>query len=154
MNFVTRIAEAAAKSPDRVAIEHAGSSGTQTTTYRGLIGEAERWAVKLSAQNVKRGDRVAIIADNDAAWVASYFGILHIGAIAVPLDTAYRADQVAAVIRNSEAVAIISSARYSGTVQAATTDRDPRRPSIVLMSDLAAEPASTTCPPIVERTSS
>ena len=69
MNFVTRIAAAAGKFPDRVSIEGVGNAGTQTMTYAGLIGEAERWAIKLSELGVQRGDRVAIIADNDAAWV-------------------------------------------------------------------------------------
>jgi acyl-CoA synthetase (AMP-forming)/AMP-acid ligase II len=55
-----------------------------------LAGLSARWLIQ---QHVGPGDRVALLADNDGRWIAAYLGALRIGAVAVPLDTAYKAAQ-------------------------------------------------------------
>ena len=52
------------------------------------IGElAAGWAALLAEQNVVKGDRVLLWAENSAHWVAAFYGCLLRGAIVVPLDT-------------------------------------------------------------------
>ena len=40
----------------------------------------------LAARGVRRGDRVGVLGENSARWVAAFFGILRLGAVAVPLS--------------------------------------------------------------------
>ena len=49
-----------------------------------------RTAAWLADASVARGDRCALLAENDAHWCAAYLGVLRLGAVAVPLDTAYK----------------------------------------------------------------
>src|SRR5687767_8212758 len=94
-NFAGRITDVAVRLPDRAAIEQLRADGRiETTTYGELEALAGRIGVWLLSMGIASGDRVAILADNDARWIASYLGVLRIGAVAVPLDTAYKAPQV------------------------------------------------------------
>ena len=95
MNFAARIAETAGRFPQQIAIERVGAEAAHATTYAELLADGGRWSAWLTAQGISRGDRVAILGDNDASWIAAYLGVLRIGAIAVPMDTAYRPAQIA-----------------------------------------------------------
>ena len=59
------------------------------------------------------------LADNDGRWIAAYLGVLQAGGVAVPLDTAYKAAQVATVIQNSGATILFTTPRYVDTAEAA-----------------------------------
>ena len=53
-----------------------------------------------------------ILAANDAHWCAAYLGILKRGAVAVPLDTNYSAEQVATIVRDSGAKLLFVSDKF------------------------------------------
>jgi long-chain acyl-CoA synthetase len=122
-NFAGRISAVAATRPERVAIEQLRADGrVDPTTYGGLDGLAGRIGAWLLERGVRAGDRAAILADNDARWIAAYLGVLRIGAVAVPLDTAYKAPQVRTVLDNSGAGVLFTTPRYLKTAQAAAAD--------------------------------
>jgi len=98
--------------PDRVAAEVCRRDGTEQITYRELADLATRAAGILAGLGVQPRDRCAILADNDIRWCAVYLGILRLGAIAVPLDTTYRASQVETVLADCQARLILASPRY------------------------------------------
>ena len=56
---------------------------------------------------MEAGTRVANLPDNHPRWVAAYLGIIAAGGTTVPLDTAYHADQVAKLLRDSGATLLI-----------------------------------------------
>jgi long-chain acyl-CoA synthetase len=121
-NFCERIAHAAARFPGRPAIEMAGRGGLVTTTYAELLASSGRVAAwLLEAGRVRSGDRVAILAANDAAWIAAYLGTLRIGAVAVPLDTAYAPHQVATIVRDAGARVLFVSDRLHDVAHEAAT---------------------------------
>jgi long-chain acyl-CoA synthetase len=59
-------------------------SRDESVTYGELIAMAERISVMLRRAGVAKGERAGIVAENSAFWVASYLGVLKIGAVAVP----------------------------------------------------------------------
>ncbi|MBQ1725766.1 MAG: acyl--CoA ligase [Treponema sp.] len=63
-------------------------------TWRVFDEKANRMANMLLARGVKRGDKVAILMMNCLEWLPVYFGILKAGAIAVPLNFRYTADEI------------------------------------------------------------
>lgn len=69
----------------------------------------------LSVLGVKRGDRVAIIAENSPKWVFSDMAILGLGAVDVPLYPSLTADNVEYILNNSESVGIIVSNKFQLT---------------------------------------
>lgn len=147
-NFYDRVAEAAGRFPDLPAIELQTPDALLATSYRQLTDEAVEFSSWLNSQGVTRDDRVAIIGDNTARWISVYLGILRLGAIAVPLDTAYKSGQIRTVLENSEARLIFSTARYLDSVQAACATLE-RPPVVRLFDDPRGD--ATLAPPVVDR---
>jgi long-chain acyl-CoA synthetase len=135
LNFFGRIASAAARFPDQPAIElvPARAGPVDSTTYAALAGAAGQFSAWLEGAGVGRGERIAILADNDARWVASYLGALRLGVVVVPLDTAYKAAQVRAIVENSGARVLFTTPRYLDTARSAV-DTDPTRVRLVLLA--------------------
>src|SRR5436190_5262739 len=115
-NFYEQFTAAAAQFADRPAIEVQRRDRVDTFTYRRLEAMAARMAAWLAARGVSRGDRCAILAENDAHWCAAYLGILRLGAVAVPLDTAYKAAQIARLTADCRPRVIFTSPRYADAV--------------------------------------
>jgi long-chain acyl-CoA synthetase len=112
-NFAGRISDVARRMPGQPAIERLHDDGRlDVMSYGELEDLAGRIAAWLVASGMGRGDRIAILADNDARWIAAYLGALRIGAVAVPLDTAYKAGQVATVLAHAGARLVFTTPRY------------------------------------------
>lgn len=68
---------------------------------------------------VARDARVAILAANHPRWVAAYLGIIASGRTAVPLDTAFRADQVKKLLIDSGASLLFCDVKHQTVAQEA-----------------------------------
>jgi long-chain acyl-CoA synthetase len=99
--FYDRFVECAQRRPQNVAVEVQRPDGLESYTYAELRGMAEAVGAWLAAQEMPPGERIAILADNHPRWVGAYLGIIAAGGTAVPLDTAYHADQVAKLLQDS-----------------------------------------------------
>lgn len=60
-------------------------AGNRRYTYADVRQAAARLAGALAAAGVEASDRVGLLAHNSLFWLASYLGILKLGAIAAPL---------------------------------------------------------------------
>ena len=140
-NVFDEFAATAERFPGHVAVETCQRSGLLSRTYDDLRKLAEHVGSLLAGLGVSYGTRCAILADNDARWCGTYLGILRIGAIAVPLDTAYRPDQVRTLVEDSGASVLFTTERYLGTVHEAVRRLDPA-PRIVLMAGSAPDTTS------------
>ena len=118
-NFWEQFAAAAARFPERAAIEVQRRDCLDRVTYRELEARAGRIAAELAGAGLAAGDRCCILAENDAGWCAAYLGVLRLGGVAIPLDTAYKPAQVATLLGDSGARAIFASARHEPAVQEA-----------------------------------
>jgi long-chain acyl-CoA synthetase len=81
-NLADVLLEPAARTPDVAALV----DDRGPTTYGDLRERASRLAGLLIRDGVQPGDRVAIAALNDDAFVTSYVAVLHSGGVAVPLN--------------------------------------------------------------------
>jgi len=115
-NFYEQFTAAARRVPERPAIEVQRRDRVDTFSYRRLEAMAARMASWLAARGVAAGDRCAILAENDAHWCGAYLGVLRLGAIAVPLDTAYKATQVARLAVDCRPRVVFTSLRHLDTV--------------------------------------
>ncbi|MFC1932449.1 class I adenylate-forming enzyme family protein [Chloroflexota bacterium] len=70
-------------------------------SYADLDEASNRMANALIKMGVDKGDRVAILLPNSPESVITYFGIVKTGAIAVPLDTKYKVDELASLFNDS-----------------------------------------------------
>src|SRR5690348_4808031 len=99
--FYDRFVECAERWPQNVAVEVQKPDGVESYTYAELRRMAESIGGWLVGNAMPAGERIAILADNHPRWVAAYLGIIAAGGTAVPLDTAYHADQVAKLLKDS-----------------------------------------------------
>jgi long-chain acyl-CoA synthetase len=123
-NFYEQFAAAAERHSGRVAVELQHRDALESVTYAELRSWAERTAAWLAVIGVSPGERCLILADNDARWCAAYLGILRLGAIAVPLDTAYKAHQIEALARDCTPRVVFTTARYASVVREALSEAD------------------------------
>lgn len=104
-------ASSADRFPERTAVEVQRASQVETFRYDALREMSLAAARRLASVGCRKGDRVAILAENDARWCAAFLGILRLGAVAVPLDTSYGPGQVATVLADSGARILLAGAR-------------------------------------------
>ena len=63
-------------------------------TYGELFEKAKAAAGAMQSLGLKRGDRVGILMGNDEKWLALFYGAALIGAIAVPVNTRFKQDEI------------------------------------------------------------
>ncbi|HEX5725196.1 MAG TPA: long-chain fatty acid--CoA ligase [Longimicrobiaceae bacterium] len=73
--------------------------------------QVECFACGLHDLGVRRGDRVALHAENSAEWLIADQAVLSLGAIVVPIYTTQPADQIQYIVENSGAVAYVVSSQ-------------------------------------------
>jgi long-chain acyl-CoA synthetase len=121
VNFWHVFDAAASRFEQRTAIEIQKRDSIERHTYRELRDLAVARAAWLAAQGVGKGDRCAILADNDAWWCGAYLGILRLGAVAVPLDTNYSAEQIVTILRDAGARVLFVNERLKPTAREAVS---------------------------------
>ena len=79
--------------------------------------KANRFANLLIQRGIKKGDKVAILMMNGLEWLPIYFGILKTGALAVPLNFRYSADEIEYCVNLAEADVLVFSNPFIGRVE-------------------------------------
>lgn len=87
-------------------------------TWREFDDRANRFANLLSEKGIQKGDKVAILLMNCLEWLPIYFGILKTGALAVPLNFRYAADEIKYCLGLAEASALIFGPEFIDRVEA------------------------------------
>ena len=84
----------------------------------GIFNEkANRFANLLISRGVKKGDRVAIIMYNCLEWLPIYFGVLKSGAIAVPFNFRYDAEEILYCAELAEVHMIVFGPEFIGRIE-------------------------------------
>ncbi|QHC02302.1 long-chain-fatty-acid--CoA ligase [Epidermidibacterium keratini] len=118
MSHGMQLARHARKIGDEIAIVY----GDQRITYRELDQRVTRLARGLAERGVGRGDRVAVLMFNRIEVIESYFAIIRLGAIAVPINFRLTAAEAAYIIDDSGAQILITEAALLDTARGAITD--------------------------------
>ncbi len=71
-----------------------GDKYRRSMTWREFDAQANQAANLLITRGVRKGDKVAILLMNCLEWLPIYFGILKCGALAVPMNYRYTAEEI------------------------------------------------------------
>ncbi|PLC55531.1 acyl-CoA synthetase [Pollutimonas nitritireducens] len=93
------LAHRAHAGPDDIAF----IDGDRRISYRQFADMSRKTAVWLDAQGIGPGDRVAVWLVNRIEWLALYFGLAHVGATLVSVNTRYRSHELNYILERSEA---------------------------------------------------
>ncbi|NMA33406.1 MAG: acyl--CoA ligase [Clostridiaceae bacterium] len=86
-------------------------------TWRVFDEKANRLANLLIRRGIKKGEKVAILMMNCLEWLPIYFGILKSGAVAVPLNFRYTAEEIRYCLDLSDSVALIFGPEFIGRLE-------------------------------------
>jgi len=103
----------------------ANSDGRSEITWEEFDKKANRFANLLLSRGIKKGDRVAILLMNCIEYLPIYFGILKTGALVVPLNYRYTADEIRYCLKLSESDAIVFGPEFTGRMEQ-ISDRIPK----------------------------
>lgn len=81
----------------------------ETVSFLRLREMSLRLAKALSAQGIKKGDKVAIYLPNCPQYVYSYLACFSLGAVGVPLDFMLKSDELISCLEHSEAKILIAN---------------------------------------------
>ncbi|MBQ3762666.1 MAG: acyl--CoA ligase [Clostridia bacterium] len=94
-----------------------GRAYRRENTWRVFNEKANRCANLLIRRGIKKGDKVAILMMNGIEWLPIYFGILKAGAIAVPLNFRYTADEIKYCLELSDSDALFFGYEFIGRME-------------------------------------
>ena len=86
-------------------------------TWSEFDKKANRFANLLLSRGIKKGDKVAILLMNCLEWLPIYFGVLKTGALAVPLNYRYTADEIKYCVELSESDVLVFGPEFTGRVE-------------------------------------
>ena len=89
--------------------------------------KANRFANLLIARGVKKNDKVGILLMNCLEWLPIYFGILKTGALAVPLNFRYTADEIKYCVELAEVDILVFGPEFIGRVEEIVDDISKNR---------------------------
>jgi benzoate-CoA ligase family protein len=115
-------------SGSRVAIRCGGDSHT----YDDVLREVWRAQHALQALGIESGERVALVVNDEPAFVAWFLGGLRSGVVPVPLSTMLTGDELAAIVADAGAAAVVTSAEHADRIPIITRGAPTVRTAVVL----------------------
>ena len=136
MSLSALYAKAVKATPDKAALLFKDT----VTSYRTLADDVDRSARRLLAAGISHGDRVAIFMRNRTEFVELYLACFRIGAVAVPLNHRFQADEVAFACNHCGAKLLIADGPLYPRIQDVDADI-PTLEAIYLYGDVPADTA-------------
>lgn len=119
----------------RLAAERFGDDialvdGNQRWSFRELEQRMAEAVKATIALGIEAGDRVGLCAPNSAEWIFAALGIQGAGGVVVPLNTRFKAGEIAYILRKSGAKAVFASPFLDSDYIADLLKYDPGLPAL------------------------
>lgn len=134
---------AVAAVPDEVFLDFEGA----TYTFRETAERATRFAHELRVLGVQPGQTVVTLLDNTIDLITAWFGVNMLGAVWVPLNTAYRGEFLRHQVDDSRAQILLCEGSYLEAV-AGVSQGLPHLRLVLCRGEIEAEAASTSAVPV------
>ena len=107
-NVMELLEDTVKKYPSKVGFIY----GDWRLTFKEFDGIVNRIAAGLEKHGVKRGDHVALLLGVQMEFPLSFFALMKLGAIVVPLNTRFKGEELAYEINDSESKVLIVDEEY------------------------------------------
>ena len=91
-------------------------------TYKEFHAAVTRTARMLASKGVRKGDVVSLLLPNSVEYVIAYFACWQIGALAGPINSLLKSQEIAYVISNSEAKALLVNSEFLPVIETIRTE--------------------------------
>ncbi|MDZ4832878.1 MAG: AMP-binding protein [Candidatus Melainabacteria bacterium] len=92
--------------------------GDQVLSYGQLSARMKSIAIALTEAGIKCGDKVGVFFPNHPDLVASFFAVVRIGGTVVPINPLLKADEIAHILADSDAKAVIAHQQLARELEA------------------------------------
>lgn len=111
-------------------------------TTAGFDRAARVHAAALASFGVRKGDRVATLTANSSEIVVALFGAMHLGAVAVPVNSAFKGDYLRHQLADSASRVVVVDAELAPRVQE-IADGIPSLEHVIVVGDFEGVSATT-----------
>ena len=94
-----------------------GEPFRRSITWSEFEKKANRFANLLLTRGCHRGDKVAILLMNSIEWLPIYFGVLKAGAVVVPLNYRYVADEIKYCLEKADCSMLVFGPEFIGRIE-------------------------------------
>ncbi|HEY0049250.1 MAG TPA: AMP-binding protein, partial [Pyrinomonadaceae bacterium] len=105
-------------------------------TYAEFDKAVNRAANMLLENGIAKGDVVSLLMPNSAEYIIAYFACFKIGALAGPVNSLLKAEEIAFALKNSEAKMLLVHSQFQKTIDEIREDL-PRLQSVIQFDDEA-----------------
>ena len=111
---------------DKTALVDFDKKDRHCWSFQKLSACARAFANGLVRQDFKRGDTIALFAENSPEWIATALGIIRAGMVAVPLDVQLGERTLGHILQDSEARAIITTRKRVEWIERLDLEEKPK----------------------------
>ncbi len=127
------------KFADNILIHEKKNGKYVGATYKEIDKQVEHFAAGLYNLGLRKGDRVALMAEGRTEWLVSELAMLHLGIIDVPLSVKLiEPNEIAFRINHSESRVVIVSESQLGKIRD-ILDQMPKVETIIVFDDIETE---------------
>lgn len=109
-NLAALLRQRVAKAPDKVFLF--SESDGRNFTYAALEQAVLRTTRMLQAHDVTKGDVVSLLMPNSVEYIIAYFACWQLGALAGPVNSLLKEEEISFVLNNSEAKTIMIHSEF------------------------------------------
>lgn len=102
---------------DKFSDSDAVTENGRTVTYAGLGKLVNKFSSYLRTLGIKKGDKVIVLLPNSTEFVVSFFGIAQLGAVSVPVSTAFKKPEVQFYIEHTGASLVLTDESFAGLLK-------------------------------------
>jgi long-chain acyl-CoA synthetase len=111
-------------------------SDGRKSSYGEFTTAVDRAARMLASQGVGKGDVVSLLMPNSAEYIIAYFACWKVGAIAGPINSLLKAQEISFVISDSETKALLVHSDFLPTIESIRKEL-PRLRTVITFDDEA-----------------
>lgn len=149
MNLLDLFAIPLRRSPGKAAVRF---PGTDDLSYAALFSQSRALAAGFAARGIGKGDRIAFFLGNRPELVTAYLAALHLGAVLVPINLAYRRREIAHMLGDAGPRLLVTERDQLPVLDELTDEDRASVETIVFVEDLEGgrEVPAAFSPPLVE----
>jgi long-chain acyl-CoA synthetase len=140
MNIPELLKEQVSAAPDKPFLF--SEADKRQFTYKEFEAAVGRTAAMLASKGVRKCDVVSLLLPNSVEYVIAYFACWQLGALAGPINSLLKSQEIAYVISNSEARALLVNSEFLPVIESIRDDL----PNAVIAFDNEAEAARAESP--------
>ena len=131
-----------AATPDKIFL--VSEADNRQYFYKEFEAAVMRTARMLAAKGVSKGDVVSLLLPNSVEYVIAYFACWQIGALAGPINSLLKSQEIAYVISNSEARALLVNSEFLPLIETIRDELTTLRAIVTFDNEAGATREQTT----------